>query len=846
MRLFTWDDDGKRIHTDVPFEPYLFIETKSNPDATSIFNTGLAKKAFKNTWERNQFLKDKCHLKRIFHNLPAEQQFLIDMFKHDNSEEFFNQHPLKIFYLDIETYSPGDFPNPRVAPDPINIITIYDSISKMFYSWGLGGKNGDNFKAPENVIYTHCDTESELLLKFLKFWKTDYPDIVTGWFSDSFDIPYLINRLKYVLGDDAADQLSPVRNLYKRENVETKYGKVYDQWYIKGIAHLDYVDVYKTFTKDKRERYNLNFIGETELNETKVEVPGSDLPALADNDWQTFCEYNIQDVNLIVKLEESLHYLSIVRRLAYMGYTTFEQALGTIHIVSGAIALKALEEDKYIPTFKHEHAQSEFDGGFVRIPKIGLKSAMLSFDANSLYPNTIISANISPETKLGKIISKSDTQVEIKLTNNDIFTLTHEEFFKFIEQEKLSITKAKVLYSQKKKGFCPKLLDGIYSERVTIQDKLKKHKRAIKICKKGSDKYKENEKRIIELNTMQYTLKILMNRLYGAFGNKYSALFDIDAAASVTLTGQQCIKEAANITAEFVKSKYDIDEDCTIYGDTDSVYITIAPILEKLGKTLINDSGKITKDAYTIAEELEEHLNKNINIWAKRTCNILDPRFVFKRETICNSGLFMAKKRYILHVLDDEGLAPDPEKEIKYTGVEVVSIQIPKKVKPLIKSVCETLIKTRDYKKTNEAFRNAYEEYLKLDIEDISKPVGVKTFDKYYDASNGFNVKKGTPGHVKSALVYNHLLKVLGLTRKYEQIKQGDDIKTFYTEPNKYDVKGVAFLTRYPKEFDIKIDKNFMFNKSVTPIITRLYNTVGWKLKNPTAEQACDLLELLG
>jgi len=255
---------------------------------------------------------------------------------------------------------------------------------------------------------------------------------------------------------------------------------------------------------------------------------------------------------------------------------------------------------------------------------------------------------------------------------------------------------------------------------------------------------------------------------------------------------------------------------------------------------------KSTKEVYEIAEKLEDRLNSEITNWAVKSCNVKDPRFKFKRETICNSGLFLEKKRYILHVLDKDGLPPKEDKEIKYTGVEVVSIKIPKKVKPLIKNISKVMLKTRDKKKTDEAYKEAYEEYIKMDVEDIATPIGVNKYEEYEAKSNGFVAGKKTPGHTKAAIMYNHLLRTLDLTSKYELIESGDSIKTFYTEKNKYNIKGMAFKDMYPKEFGINIDKIAMFNKNITPAVERLYEVVGWTLKNPTKETECDLLELLG
>ena len=840
VKIWSWDEDGKRCSTDVPFSPYIYLESEKSSDAMSIFDTKLIKREFKNSWDRSKYVKNSG-LKRVFYNIQAEQQYLIDTFGTMNGEDGFDKHPLKIFYLDIETYSPNGFPEPKLAPDAINVLTIYDSIKEHFYTWGTGGA----FNSPDNVTYVSCSSESELLKSFIRFWKYDYPDIVSGWNSESFDLPYLINRITKILGEDMANELSPVKELYCKEDVMTKFGKREDHWTIKGVSHLDYMNVYKTFTREKREKYKLDFIGEVELGMSKNPVPASGLAAFSDNNWQDFCEYNIQDVNLLVGFEEKLHFLKIVRKLAYMGYTSFEQALGTIAIVTGAMALKALEKGMIIPTFPAPTNIENYEGGYVRDPQRGLKDGIISFDANSLYPNTIISANISPETKIGKVINKTDTTIEIRTSKNKIYEMPHDKFGEWVYKEGLVLTKAKVLYSQKVKGFCPDLLDSIYSERVVNQKALKKHKIAVKHCKDGSDKHMEHTKAIVELDVMQYTLKILMNRLYGAFANKYSPFYDIDAAASVTLTGQACIKEASDIVNKYVNKKYGVTEDCTVYGDTDSVYITIAPVLKAIGKTLTDSDGEITKSTFAIAEEIERELNEEITTWAKNSCNIKDSRFVFKRETICNSGLFLEKKRYILHVLDDEGLKPDPDKEIKYTGVEVVSIKIPKMVKPLIKHISKVMLTTRDKKKTDEAYRKSYDEYMTLDIEDVATPMGINNYEKYESLANGFNIASRTPMHVKSSIYYNHFLKKLMLTNKYEKIESGDHIKFFYVEKNRYNIKSIAFKDTYPREFGINMDRVYMFNKNITPAVERLYEAVGWTLKNPTKETKCDLLELL-
>jgi len=853
MVLWTWDDKGNRVEQHHPFKPYIFVESQSYNDGMSIYNTPLRKIEFKNQFDRSKYIKTSG-IKRIFYNIQVEQQFLIDHFGFQNQSVDFSQHPLKIFFIDIETYSPDEFPNPKEATNPINVITIYNSLDKTFYTWGLDKpyKNKDT-----KHIYFQCINESDLLKRFVKFWYDDPCDIVSGWNCEGFDIPYIINRITNILGEDWAKKLSPVGQLYCREGVVKRFGKIDSKWYIKGVSILDYMEIYKVFSRLQRESYSLHHIGEEELGEGKLTINATSLSQLAENNWNQFIDYNIQDVNILVKLEEKLQFLKLCRMLGYLGLTQFESALGTISIVTGAMALKAKEKNLIIPTFAHSQ-RLDYSGGFVKEPDKGFKEAIISFDANSLYPNTIITLNISPETKIGKIANITDTEIVIKLVNTKEYRLTKEQFVKFIKKEQIAITKAKILYTQKIKGFCPELVEGIYQDRVKNKNEMKrfkiqqkqlekelKHSTKQKLIDKISFLKKQLEiinDQINKLDIKQYTLKILANRIYGTFANKHSPFCDVDAASSITMTGQNCVKQASEIINKYALEKYNINGlDLNIYSDTDSCYFTIKPILDKLNiPFFINE--KMNPKIVELSDEFEKILNAAIISWAKNELNSKDPRFVFKRETICDSAIFIQKKRYITHVLNEEGV---DENKFKYTGVEVVSTAIPKKVKPLIKEIVETMIMTRNYQQTNNIYKKAFEEFKKLSIEELAFPRGIHNYEKYEAKSNNFTTGKGTPIHVKASIYYNQLLNKLHLTHKYEKIKSGMKVKFFYATPNKYNISVLSFIDKYPKEFDININKTLMFEKIVYAAVERLFNAVGWQVTDPNREAACNLFELL-
>lgn len=839
FRLWTWDPNtGERIVVDKPFKPYIYLET-ANPkdsDAMSIYNTPLRKVSFDNSFDRHKYVKDGG-LKRIFYNLQAEQQILIDEFGKLNQDKSFSQFPLKIFTLDIETYSPYAFPEPAEAKDPITLITIHDSLTDHFYTWGTKSFYPNNEE--DNVTYTHCNSEIDILRSFIKFWRKDFPDIVTGWNIDGFDIPYIINRITNVLGEGNAESLSPIDQLHKRENVVLKFGKIGVKWSIKGVSIIDYMDLYMTFSRMKQESYKLDHIGEVELGKGKLAFNATGLSQLQDTDWDTFVRYNIQDTAIVKGLEKKLQFLMLVRMLAYLGLTNFEAALGTVSIVTGALALQALTKNMIIPTFPKGDVEA-YQGGYVKIPNKGLHEGIVSFDANSLYPNTIITLNISPETKVGKILKTDDEYVQVLLANEKQYKLTHAQFAEFVKLQDVAISKAKILFSQKHKGFCPELVDIIYADRV----KDKKEQRALKLKKsklENEDEIREITKDIDHLEIMQYTKKILLNRLYGTFANKYSPFCDVDIASSITETGQAVVKQAADIGLEFAKA-HGVTEDINIYSDTDSCYFTFKNLLKHNGIDL-TENGKVSKPAYDMIEDFGKFLNDNITIWAQKALNTKDSRFVFKRESICDAAIFYEKKkRYILHILDEEGIACN---KTKYTGVEIASTSTPAKVKPLIKKIVKTVLETKDYHATQKVYREIYDKYRKLSITEIASPRGIKGLEKYAALANGFSIGKGTPIHCKAAIYYNKLITDLGVDNKYEKIKSGDKIKYFYTSKNKYGIQCIGFLQEYPSEFGIDIDYEMMFNKSVYKAVERLYDALGWRVIDLNEEPINDLLSLL-
>jgi DNA polymerase elongation subunit (family B) len=841
IHLWTWDENGKRIKLVADYEPHLFIESGSATDATSIFNTPLKKITFKNQFDRSKFVNE-TPIKRIFDNLSCEQDFLLNTYKNDINKLEFGQHPLKIFFLDIETYSPNEFPLPELAKDPINLITFYDTISKKYYSFGTKPYTPKD----KDIKYFYFKRETEMLRAFIEFWANDPPDVLCTWNGEGFDVPYIMNRINNLLGEEEAARLSPVQSIYYRENVAlNKFGKMINRWYIRGVSNIDYMQVYTTFARGDRESYSLNYIGEYELKEGKISTGGMNLADLSEQDWDTFVDYNIQDVRILVKLDEKLKYIKLIRTLSYKGFIPFEQSLGKVSMITGAVAHQAAMQGYVIPTFKNEGERDAYVGGYVHEPERGLSKAVVSYDANSLYPNTIITLNISPETKIGKITSIEDGQYNIKLANEKTVTLSEEKFNRLVQKEHLSISKYNVLYTQKFKGVIPNLIDRLYKERVEAKNEMIKREKSLSFIKDKAEKLKIEEV-ILNLDTQQNVYKLVLNSIYGVFAQKYSPLFDIDHSASITLTGQAVVKQAAEIVYNFATKKgYTGDkEKIYLYGDTDSAYFSIQPILSQLGVELVKD-GKLTDEAREVAKQIDKYLNTEILVWASDQLKSTDPRFVFKQETICDVGLFLEKKRYILHVLDKEGYTPkDP---FKYVGVEVARSSISAGVKELIKNVIELTMLSTDKKKSNEIFKEAYKKFKEMKPEEVSLRSKISDIEKQEAKVDEYGkIGKGTPIHAKAAIYYNDLIKRFNIDNVYESIGSGTKMKYFYASKNPFNYKVMAFLDNYPPELNeqIKVNYQMMFDKIVAPPIQRVYECIGWSLPSMSAEVQTDLFEL--
>jgi DNA polymerase elongation subunit (family B) len=829
---WTYDENGQGMYKKEVFRPYLYISSpdKKICDAIGIDGVSLLKKEFTTEWDRNEFLK-KYKGEKYF-NLPATQQYLLEKYYDKNITELSSQ-PLRIFYYDIEVIA-DEFPDAKEAKFEITSITIYDSFAKKYFVWGC--KKYDFYSCkdhlkdiePEEIVYTFCLSEKDLLKKFIRYWRANFPDLLVGYNSYSFDLPYIVHRIEKVFGEGKSSVLSPVDYINGHEK-ENKFSQTYTEYNIGGISHLDYMVLYKTFTPGERESDSLDFVCNEELGYGKLEYGDTSLLDLAKKEWNRFINYNIWDVKLLVDLEKKRKYLDVAKFSAFSGFCNIDKALGKVAIINGIIAKQAMLQNRIITT-QDDGDKTKIPGGFVKDPEPGLYENVMVMDLNSLYPNTIITLNISPETKVAKIANET----------NDITTIYHfkkkmmidipkNRFKEILKQKNWCVSAAGIIFDQNTKGLCSEFVDDLYQKRKKVKKQMLSIENELTNLSPQSDEYSSKKMLASQLDTEQYLYKILLNSTYGVLANRFFALYDLDCAKSITLTGQALIRESDKIANQYMRDEWNLPEkDRVIAEDTDSAILSIDDILKKLNSTIVDENGDLTKEFEEIEQKISENLNKGVVEWAIETFNTIDCRFEFKRESACPKAIWVGKKHYIMNIKNSEGVKMD---KMKYKGLSVVKSTFSDNTKDIIKNIVKGIFDSVDKYKADEKFFKSYDDFFNMPINDIAVRSNIKVLKDY--KSTGFNTEKGCPRHVKWSVYYNEMIKRLGLENKYPLIEEGKKIKLVYVKHNKYNIDGIAYTDNFPVEFDLQIDKETMFEKCVIKCLTPIFEALKWNVPNP-------------
>lgn len=797
--------DGERYIHKESFSPSLFIPNEKSKDGYQDINGRKLEKI-----ELSSIKKARDYLGKygdvsnmeLLGNISWKSQYICEKFQ---GRIEWDRNLILIYNIDIEVAFSDGFPEPDLANEEITAISFEDSITKTFYSFGCGDfKNEDDEK---RVLYKKCKDEKHLLECFLKFWKKFPPDIITGWNCKLFDMPYLINRIEKILGENESVDLSPFGRITEKKSFSM--GRENNYYKITGIEILDALDLYKKFTFVTRESYALDFISYVELKKRKLtnddKISGL---KLYDSDYQKFIEYNIRDVELVDGIVKKHQLIDLALNMAYESKGNYEEVFSPVNTWDNLIYNYLYERNIVVP-FKKDFKKQEYPGAYVMNPRSGMYRWIVSFDVASLYPSIIRSFNIGPETKQEYSI------------NVDIEDLLNG---KIPEHDKNDgMTANGCFYNNNAKGFMAQLTEDIFSKRKIAKKKLKKKE----------EEYEKTKKEILvndisALDAEQMSAKILLNSLYGAMANKYFRFFSLENAEAITLTGQLIIRWVASDVNKYFKTMFKNDEDVVKYIDTDSLYICLDELVTKFcgGKSkdeMVTFLDKVCK------EKISKVIEKSFEDFVQKF-NAFENQFSMGREVIADTGIWTAKKRYMLNCYDKEGVRYEIPK-LKIMGIESVRSSTPEVVREKIQEGIRLILNTNE-SEVQKFIKDFKEEFKKLSPEDVAKNSSVNGVDEYFDKQTIY--KKGTPIHVRGSLLFNDMIKKKSLGKKYKKITTGEKIKFLYmTMPNPIRENIISFPDFLPEELDLKqyIDYDLQFEKTFLEPLRTILQCIGWQEK---------------
>jgi len=817
--------NGKRVNQRIDYQPSLYIPSrKTSGSFKSLDGTPLDRKKFDDIREAKEFTKKYDGIPgtpKIYGNTRYEYAFIGE--QHQGMVEW-DQDKISIAVIDIEVGSENGFPDPYQANEPITAICI-KYVNGTTFVFGCG-----DYEVQGDEVYFKCKDEWTLCKKFIQQWCHMTPDVLTGWNTKFFDIPYLVNRFRKILGEDETKLLSPWKYIGSRQT--TINGRTMTAYDLMGVASLDYIELYRWYAPDgkSQESYRLDAIASAEIGENKLSYDEYDnLHQLYRLNFQKFIEYNIKDVELIIRLEDKLKLIELALTLAYDTKCNYEDVFAQTRMWDALTYNRLMQDSIVVPPRDVQEKDGAFEGAYVKEVQVGAHNWVASFDLNSLYPHLMMQYNISPETliepedytdEMHEIISQGVTVNKLLLKQVNLSNIG----------DKVTITPNGQFFRTDKQGFLPKMMEEMYTDRSKFKKMMLQAKQEYENEKDDSKKY-EIEKRIARYNNLQLAKKVSLNSAYGALGSQYFRFYDLRMALGVTTAGQLSIRWIEAKLNEYMNKLLNTnDVDYVIASDTDSIYLKLGPLVDKVyggnGDVRLPKTKVIDFMDRVCKQKIEPYISNSyqelatyVNAWAQK--------MQMKREALADKGIWTAKKRYIMNVYDNEGVRYN-EPSLKVMGLEMIKSSTPAAVREKMKESIKIMISgTED---DMHRFIGEFKEYFsKLPPEDISFPRGINGLAKYADSLQLY--KLGTPIHVKGAILYNHHLQQMGLTKKYPLIQEGEKIKFSYLKmPNPFKDTVISYPARLPKEFDISryIDYDTQFEKTFLEPIKVILDCMGW------------------
>lgn len=787
-------------------------------------------------------------------DVSPEMRVLID--RYEDSDDPSKGH--RVVVIDIETSTEGGFPDITKGDKTITAIALYDQMGDRYYCYVLDPDGKIPCSTVGNVTTESFRCEENLLNSFLNRWDEIRPSIVTGWNINFFDMPYIFNRIRAVLGKMAGYRLSPIGTAY-----QNKYNR---KMIIAGVAQLDYIDLYKKFLGVMKPSYTLaNVAKDEELKQQKITYKGN-LMDLYKNDIHRFVEYNLCDVKVVVELDKKYDFIHLAQAVCHKGHVPYDWFQMSSRWIDGAILMYLRRNGRVAPNKpvggreEYEEMQEEgeegFVGAYVKEPVPGLYDWIYSADITSLYPSTIMTLNISPETKVGKIEGWSREafdkgQLQSILVGDQSYPLA--DFKRMIDNNKFSISSNGVVYRQDVVGVVPTILDMWFKERVEYRNLEKKYSDA-------GDKDQEGF-----YKRRQLRQKIFLNSVYGVLGLPIFRFYDRDNAEAVTLCGQEIIKGAERIVNDFYnkhiseKTGKPCEVDHVVYIDTDSNYISALPMAKVDGVA----PEKMVDYTIELSKTITDRINKFYSYMVPRVFNVapVHNRIKIVPDVIAKKAMWVAKKRYaMLKVFDMEKLKPVTDKKgevgkLEVKGIDTVRSSYPAAFRKFMGEILDNLLRGTEREILDEKIMSFEEEIDKHSIYDLAKTSSVKFISQ--NGENNYNPKSRrtfqfilkTPAGVKAALAYNDFVKIWGLEKMVEPITHGAKVKWVYLLPNDFGVEQLAMKADDTDPDQIlefittHIDRRKMYNRELHKKLEEFYTCVGWKYPNRGSQLASKVFD---
>ena len=728
---------------------------------------------------------------------------------------------------------------------------------------------------PDTMLFR---TEKELFDVF--FTLIEDADVLSGWNSEGYDIPYMVNRVTRVMSKDDTRKFCLLGQYPKKRTYE-RFGKEEETFDLVGRIHLDYLALYKKYNYESRHSYKLDAIGEMEVGEKKTEYEGS-LDQLYNKDFKTFIEYNRQDTLLLKKLDDKLQFIELANQMAHENTVLLPTVMGSVAMIEMAIMNEAHERGVVVPNKIRQNINTVSEGtaagAYVMTPKKGLHDWIGSVDINSLYPSVIRALNMAPETIVGQVkhtlteqymqekglelakkksrYKKGDASVEgpilweglfgsleyTAIQNQERGTMLTVDFEDGSSEEKSAAEVWKWIYDSNNpfilsangtifrsdvEGVIPGLLSKWYSDRKIMQGKLREAK---------------TKEDIEYWDKRQLVRKILLNSAYGALLNEHCRFYDKRIGQSVTLTGRSVTKHMSAYINEIMTGVYDHTGDSMVYGDTDSCYFSAWPML---------------KDELPADMTLEDKKQTFIDLYESMSdqCNISFPGFmetafhcprekgeIIKggREVCGDRGLFITKKRYAINIYDNEGKRTDANgaMKVKAMGLDLKRADTPKYIQDFLMEVLEMALGGKSREDIIEKIKDFKLHLGDKDSWTKGSPKGVNKLTHYTQLEKKSKTGRANmPGHVRAAMNWNTLKRVHGDNYSME-IMDGFKVVVCKLKTNALGYTSIAYPTdqlRLPEWFrDLPFDDNLMESTLVDEKISNLLGVLKWDLRANT------------